>query len=220
MSIWEAQGPGVTLVKPCVDAEKDPRRKIVGFIIHYTDGNFDGDVDWLTKQDDVPVSAHYVIGRDGQVAQLCRIERVAYHAGMSWGDLNPNIYTIGYELCSNAKQEYKFTDFQYRFLAEHILWVCKKYNLIYRYPDGDPKSTRNKAYWKEWFLHSDGFIIGHSAVNPHKPDPGVFFDWDKLLQMFQQREGGSETRQPAAVAVEPKTFWKKFLPKKLLTSKK
>lgn len=55
----------------------------VFLVIHYTgDDSLGGAVAWL-KQPEAKASAHFVIGRDGEVVQMVPINRRAWHAGAS-----------------------------------------------------------------------------------------------------------------------------------------
>ena len=69
-------------------------------VMHYTAGrSFDTSVSWLCNPL-AKASAHLVIGRDGEVAQLAPFDRIAWHAGESdWHGLSSlNRYAIGIEL--------------------------------------------------------------------------------------------------------------------------
>lgn len=73
----------------------------VYLVLHYTaSGTAQGAIDWLTKGDGTPVSAHLVVGRDGAVTQLVSFTRRAYHAGRSgWkGRTSLNSCAIGVEM--------------------------------------------------------------------------------------------------------------------------
>lgn len=190
---WQAEGPSNLreriFVYPTPNAHVDSNRKIKGAIIHYDAGTYEGSKSWLTDPSS-KVSAHYLIGRDGKLCQMCRIQRVAYHAGRNWGNDNPNRWSVGYELCSNASQNYTFTRIQYDILAQLLAWLFKRENLKFIYPDNDPKSYRNRAYWSQIYK-GPGFVCGHSAVNNNKPDPGDNFDWKLLKQLYKKYKGGS-----------------------------
>jgi N-acetylmuramoyl-L-alanine amidase len=70
------------------------------FVLHYTAGlSFSSSVNWL-KKPEAKASAHFVIGRQGELIQLVPLDRVAWHAGVStWrGRPNCNFYSIGVEL--------------------------------------------------------------------------------------------------------------------------
>lgn len=107
------------------------------------------------------VSAHYMVGEDGQIFQLVDEDRRAWHAGISsWGgETNINSASIGIEIV-NGGHDFGLPD----------------------YPDGQIKSviklcrdimTRNNI--------SDFGILAHSDIAPQrKQDPGEKFPWAKL----------------------------------------
>jgi N-acetylmuramoyl-L-alanine amidase len=87
-------------------------------VMHYTaGGSFDSSVAWLCNPS-AKASAHYVVGRAGELAQLVDDNVVAWHAGESqWKDLTGlNKYSIGVELC-NAGPVHKSSDGHYRSAA-------------------------------------------------------------------------------------------------------
>src|SRR5512135_3583676 len=86
------------------------KRTITAIVIHYTASmNLNGTVDWF-KRSESKVSAHYVVGREGQVVQMVRDEDIAWHAGRSMlGDQpNVNTFSLGIELVGTADSG--FTD--------------------------------------------------------------------------------------------------------------
>lgn len=186
---------------PTPDARAYRGRMITGAIIHYTAGAEKGAINWLTRRDQAYVSAHYVIGRTGSITQLCRVQREAWHAGRRWGRANPNRWTVGYELVSPpGVVNPAFTDKQIDTLARLLAWLYRldgqvlddgrasatvRMPLPY-YPAGAPALYRDKAYWERLFVEKPGVIIGHSAVNPSKPDPGAKMPWAELLQLVDQ----------------------------------
>lgn len=61
--------------------------KKIGFILHGTQGSYQGAINWLiTKPERRPVmsysSAHVVISKAGEITQLARPEQVTWHAGV------------------------------------------------------------------------------------------------------------------------------------------
>lgn len=79
---------------------------VTGIVLHYTAaGNARGTIQWFATPDS-KVSAHFVIGRDGQTTQMVSLEDAAWHAGSSEmfykGNLvkGANSFTIGIELCN------------------------------------------------------------------------------------------------------------------------
>lgn len=203
MEIGKApQGPGGLNItwNPTPNATPRRHRTISGAVIHYTAGYYHGAIDWF-KTPRSAVSAHYVIGFDGEVTQMCRLQREAWHAGMRWGRWNPNRWTVGYELASRPGQTNP------PFSAAQLSTLVRLLTYLYRLddesisderasatvkmpwpylPDADPATPRKRSYWREVFSGRGGYIIGHSAVNSGKPDPGRKFPWDEMLERLRE----------------------------------
>jgi AmpD protein len=109
--------------------------------------------------DQLRVSAHFFIRRDGELVQFVSTEDRAWHAGVScWrGRERCNDFSIGIELegCDTEP----FEDVQYERLAALIA------ALRARYPIDE--------------------VVGHSDIAPgRKTDPGPFFDWGRLRTLL------------------------------------
>lgn len=144
--------------------------------IHYTGpGSFAGALSWLRRKDDVYVSAHKLIGRNGQIESIVPLDRVAYHAGKSeWlGRTALNRFSIGIELENPGYKTLSGPD-----------WPTMRA----RHRNGGPV--------REWYLYPDAQIdallnvlgaigikalVGHDHVSPgRKLDPGPAFPWARL----------------------------------------
>lgn len=104
-----------------------------------------------------PVSAHYLIGRDGKRFQLVSDERRAWHAGAgSWGGLTDiNSASIGIELDNDGRTA--FSQAQIDSLLVLLEDLCTRLRI--------PRTQ----------------IIGHQDLAPtRKPDPGPLFPWKQL----------------------------------------
>lgn len=134
-------------------------------ILHCTAGSFHSAVQWLLNGDrENPTSAHYVVGKRGQVVQLVAENDIAYHAGYgSWkGKASINSRSIGIELENfpgkDGRSGDPYTDAQ----LEVALWLtaraCQRYGL-------GPEA-----------------VLGHSDVDPiRRPhDPGPAFPWNEF----------------------------------------
>lgn len=107
------------------------------------------------------LSAHYVIGGDGEVIRLVPDEMRAWHAGAGeWrGEREINSNSIGIELCNGLFGEESYGVRQIEALTELCLHLIDKY-------DFKPQN-----------------IIGHSDMAPtRKIDPGTCFRWRELAK--------------------------------------
>ena len=103
------------------------------------------------------VSAHYVIGRDGEVYQLLNDYVRGWHAGVGkWGTVTDlNSISLGVELDNNGKEP--FTEPQIYSLLNLLDTLQQRYNI---------PSTN---------------FIAHSDIAPsRKVDPSAFFPWKRL----------------------------------------
>ncbi len=99
------------------------------------------------------VSAHFVIGRAGELYQLVSLDDVAWHCGHSVfkGRENCNEYSIGIELIGHVWQG--FTSDQYEKVIELTAFLINEYQLNIE------------------------AVVGHQHISPgRKTDPG-YFDW-------------------------------------------
>ncbi|MBI4137020.1 N-acetylmuramoyl-L-alanine amidase [Candidatus Roizmanbacteria bacterium] len=79
-------------------------RKILGVVLHITEGTVESTINWFRSVES-GVSAHYLVGKDGQVYQFVREEDIAWSNGRinkpSWNllpkDQNGNTHTISVE---------------------------------------------------------------------------------------------------------------------------
>ena len=108
--------------------------------------------------EDLKLSAHIFIRRNGQIIQFVPFNLRAWHAGKSnfKGRKNCNDFSIGVEL--EGTTNINFEDIQYKKLIELISVLKRNY----------PKIVNDN-------------IIGHSEISPdRKIDPGPLFNWSKI----------------------------------------
>ncbi len=116
------------------------------------------------------VSAHFLIRRDGELIQFVPCSRRAWHAGVSsWqGRTACNDFSLGVELEGCDSQP--FTASQYRVLAALIARLRRHYPLT--------------------------DIAGHSQIAPgRKTDPGPCFDWAPLEGLLGPAAGASREKK-------------------------
>ena len=130
-------------------------------VIHFTEqGSVQESLDTLRNRNSGgPVSAHYLIGRDGKRYQLVSDERRAWQAGAgSWGMITDvNSVSIGIELDNDGHTP--FADAQIQSLLVLLGDLCARWHI--------PRTS----------------IIGHQDLAPtRKTDPGPLFPWQRLAE--------------------------------------
>ena len=122
------------------------------------------------------VSAHFLVRRDGALAQFVSCAERAWHAGVSsWrGRARCNDFSLGIEL--EGADTVPYTARQYATLAGLLRALRRRYPLE--------------------------AAVGHSDVAPgRKTDPGPAFDWDRLARLA----GARRLRPQADAAAGPAT---------------
>lgn len=122
-----------------------------------------------------PVSAHYLIGRDGRLYQLVAEDRRAWHAGSGrWGTITDvNSASIGIELDNNGIDA--FAEPQVQSLLRLLDDLCRRLDI--------PRTQ----------------VIGHADMAPtRKKDPGALFPWARLAAAGFGRWPASPIEQPPA----------------------
>lgn len=158
---------------PSPNADERPAEtKICLLVIHAISlppGEFGGAgiIDFFTNQldpedhpyyktiEEMRVSAHFLIRRNGDLIQFVSCLRRAWHAGIShWqGRDRCNDFSIGIEL--EGCDQSPFEEAQYHALAALVKELRRWYPIE--------------------------AIVGHSDIAPfRKTDPGPFFDWSRL----------------------------------------
>ncbi|QLE78917.1 1,6-anhydro-N-acetylmuramyl-L-alanine amidase AmpD [Francisella sp. Scap27] len=112
--------------------------------------------DSLESLENVRVSAHFYIKRNGEVVQFVSVDDRAWHAGVSeyQGRQGCNDFSVGIEMQGTDRDSYQSE--QYKSLNRLLLDIKKNY-----------PSIKN--------------ITGHENIAPgRKTDPGVGFDWNMV----------------------------------------
>lgn len=113
---------------------------------------------YFEQIEDLRVSTHLLVRRNGEVVQFVAFGDRAWHAGVScYGTReNCNDFSVGIEL--EGSDDTPYSDEQYRSLSDVI------HTLMATYPTLTSES-----------------IVGHCDIAPErKTDPGPFFDWERL----------------------------------------
>ena len=115
----------------------------------------------LRSIQDLKVSSHFLVTRQGNLIQFVPIHKRAWHAGISnySGREDCNDFSIGIEL--EGCDEEEFEPEQYQSLSRLIHFLSHDLKI----------SKKN--------------IVGHADIAPgRKTDPGPYFDWDLLKSML------------------------------------
>ena len=132
-------------------------------VLHYTGMQTGAEAEERLVDPAAKVSAHYLIGEDGEVVRLVPEGRRAWHAGRSYwrGLTDVNSASIGIELV-NPGHEWGYRAFprpQMEALLPLLAGIVKMHDI--------PRAN----------------VVGHSDVAPaRKDDPGELFDWPLLAR--------------------------------------
>ncbi len=163
-AVWRPANRGN--YSPRYNRERDINIKKI--VIHVAQGSYSGTVNWF-QNSAASSSAHYTVGRRGQVAQSVRNEDVAWHAG--WWATNKKSIGIEHEgFISNPRA---FSKKMYNASARLTAWCCKKHKI---------RVTRRN-------------IIGHHEVPGCRgrgggaschTDPGRHWNWGRYIRLVRK----------------------------------
>jgi len=152
--------------KPCLYATQRHGLKPVAIVIHITDGY--GMPDSWFERNPRHVSAHFCVGRQGELHQYVHTSQAAAHAGIidrpsaeivrEHGKINPNYYTIGIEHEGNGGDA--LTPEQWATSLAIVRFVAKKW--------GIPLDRKH--------------IIGHREIRASKTCPGTGVDLEEYVR--------------------------------------
>ena len=151
-----------------------------GVVIHIMDGTLVGTDSWFANPAS-QVSAHYGVGRTGEVHQYVKEEDTAWHAGRVdvpvWKlikpNINPNLYTVGIE--HEGKPDDVWTDAMKQSSAELIREICQRWQI---------PIDRNH-------------IVGHFEIFSKKPNCPARDK--KIIDELVALAGGQQTSHPSQV---------------------
>jgi N-acetyl-anhydromuramyl-L-alanine amidase AmpD len=134
-------------------------RAITRIITHITDGgaNINGTISWF-KNPAAKVSAHYIVGQDGEVVQMVLHKDVAWHAGAA------NSNSIGIEHVANTRG-LLVTEVEYEASADLVRWLCTLF-----------KIPMDRAH-----------VLGHCEVDKatsHRGCPNAVWGWEQYMTML------------------------------------
>lgn len=151
-----------------------------GVVIHIMDGTLVGTDSWFANPAS-QVSAHYGVGRTGEVHQYVKEEDTAWHAGRVdaplWKlikpNINPNLYTVGIE--HEGKPDDVWTDAMKQASAELVREICQRWQI---------PIDRNH-------------IVGHFEIFSKKPNCPARDK--KIIDEIVALAGGQQTSHPSQV---------------------
>lgn len=159
---------------------------------HIADGSYNGTISWETNKDS-KVSSHFVLGKNGEVAQLVPLNMAAWTQGKvdkpthpyvkSHISTNPNLYCVSIE-CEGkwAETKGKLTDKQLAAAAELTKHIVSEVKRIYGVTIPIDRE------------HMIGHCQINSATRPHCP--GELFPYDKLISMVNGKQSDTGTQPP------------------------
>jgi N-acetyl-anhydromuramyl-L-alanine amidase AmpD len=144
-------------------------------VIHVVQGSYPSALK-VFKDPGHGAATHYVVRKDGHVAQMIRELDVAFHAG----NRSYNERSIGIEHEGFVHRPQDFTDAMYRSSAKLTAGICVRYDI--------PVDREH--------------IIGHVEVpGTDHTDPGPHWDWPKYMKLvaaaMPQARRTAEARQAA-----------------------
>lgn len=143
---------------PSPNFRASPARDITCVVIHATaTTGLESPKEWLCNAAS-KVSAHYLIGREGEVLQLVQENDVAWHAGESeWrGQPNVNAFSIGIELVNPNDGKTPYPEPQLAACAQLVTAICLQYGI------------------------EAADVVGHLDVAPGRKNDPAAFPWDEF----------------------------------------
>lgn len=183
-------------------------------IIHYT---ANGSVSQTVKQfqnDRTDVSAHLIVGRDGEVVQMVSFDRIAWHCGESaWAGISGlNRCTIGVEIVNWGplkKQSGKFLTWSgQEVAAEEVVQLPHRNDKKMRYWQTYTVEQLEVVFniCREVFRHYQLLdVLGHDDISPgRKIDPGPAFPLRELREFCMAEEASFRDKDGKVIALKDK----------------
>ena len=168
-------------------------------VIHFTAGSsLSSSVSVLTNADS-GVSAHFAVGRNGDIVQMLPTNKIAWHAGESYyeGRSGLNQYSIGIELDNagqlKARGDGTFESWFGEIFGENEVLAAQHINqqsMGYWHKYTDVQIVRTLSLCKALCSHYNiSTIVGHEEIAPsRKVDPGPAFPLQRLKAAVLQSD--------------------------------
>lgn len=171
---------------------------IPNFIVwHIAEGTYNGTISW-EQNSESKTSSHFILGKDGRIAQLVPLDMAAWTQGVVQNPthpyvkthkyINPNQYCISIE-CEGFWKETKgkLTDKQFSSAVELTKYIVSEVKKLYNV---DIPIDREH-------------IIGHHEINSEtrRNCPGELFPFDELIKTIKGQtkpSSGTSAKEPTA----------------------
>ncbi|MHA5051862.1 N-acetylmuramoyl-L-alanine amidase [Streptomyces sp. SD15] len=152
-------------------ADRPDDYRVDRVIIHVTQGGYRSAVK-VFQDPGHGAAAHYIVRKDGHIAQMIRELDVAFHAG----NREYNERSVGIEHEGFVEEASSFTDAMYEASARLTARICARYDI--------PVDREH--------------IIGHVEVpGTDHTDPGQYWDWDRYIPLVRQARTAAERADAA-----------------------
>jgi hypothetical protein len=180
---------------PFRQGERTPEN-VTAIVIHTTEGRYDDALPLADNQErnfasvinyfkanDRNVSAHYVMGRHGEICQMVNEGDIAhtqtYYNGRAFG----------IECAGWSRHEGTWTPELMDSLVDLCAYLCVKWEIPAYHPEGTayegPYSVVVDEENKRFVAHG---LVGHYQVQPwNKSDPGDHFPWEEFSERVRER---------------------------------
>jgi len=185
-------------------------------VMHYTAG---GNTDQVVKYFQQPdgVSAHFIVGRDGRIIQMVKLEDISWHAGDSiWkGEKWVNYFSVGIEISNWGPLKKKGDTYYcwpngYNTIFNKEVFEDSLGNFWESYPSKqiDAVIKLSKTILETIPEITLENVVGHEHISPgRKTDPGPAFPWDKV------KKGLTQEKQKEEVILDSQTSSQESLEK-------
>ena len=93
-------------------------------VVHVAEGGFSSTINWF-KNSSANVSAHYVVARNGRIAQCVKHKNIGWHSG-SW---KVNCHSIGIEHAGYGRYKSTWSRAMYRASARLAGYICRRHDI-------------------------------------------------------------------------------------------
>ncbi|MGW1027474.1 N-acetylmuramoyl-L-alanine amidase [Streptomyces sp. NPDC002577] len=146
-------------------ADRPDDYRIDRVVIHVAQGSYASTLK-VFRDPGHQAASHYVVRKDGHIAQMIRELDVAFHAG----NRAYNERSVGIEHEGFVDRPSSFTDAMYRASARLTAAICARYDM--------PVDREH--------------IIGHAEVpGTDHTDPGPHWDWDRYIRLVREARTAS-----------------------------